>query len=109
MSSKQSSNSFISTVRRNNSRRRRTPKPRVCKPRKTLSNGGKRVVEEHVGVSEKLEALKNLIPAKNEEMKADQLFEETADYIVFLKTQVEVLQRLIDLYGSKTNEQKKVV
>ncbi|KAL5704181.1 hypothetical protein ACHQM5_022642 [Ranunculus cassubicifolius] len=82
-----------------------TRKSRLCKSQKSLKNH-----QTKMGVSEKLEALKNLIPVKNEEMKADQLFEETADYIVFLKTQVEVLQRLIDLYGSNNgNENNKVV
>ncbi|EEF36304.1 conserved hypothetical protein [Ricinus communis] len=56
-------------------------------------------------VSHKLEALKNLIPANNGEIvKADQLFQETADYIVLLRTQVFVLQRLIQFYGSSTTE-----
>lgn len=55
-------------------------------------------------VSDKLEALKNLIPSKNGEMKPDQLFQETADYIVLLNTQVLVLQKLIDFYGSQPQE-----
>lgn len=54
-------------------------------------------------VSDKMEALKNLIPAtRNGEVKADQLFQETADYIVLLRTQVLVLKGLIDFYGSST-------
>ncbi|XP_019157028.1 PREDICTED: uncharacterized protein LOC109153629 [Ipomoea nil] len=54
-------------------------------------------------VSDKLEALKQLIPSHDEEIKSDQLFQETADYIVLLRTQVLVLQKLIDIYGSSNN------
>ncbi|KAL1189604.1 hypothetical protein V5N11_030460 [Cardamine amara subsp. amara] len=66
--------------------------------------------------SEKLEALKSLLPpsvtaAKQSHQDADveedsrsgeteQLFQETADYIVRLRTQVVVLQKLIKIYGS---------
>ncbi|OMP14325.1 hypothetical protein COLO4_00052 [Corchorus olitorius] len=60
-------------------------------------------------VSDKLEALKSLIPHRvengsssgdddDEIVKAEQLFQETADYIVVLKTQVFVLQKLIEIY-----------
>ncbi|KAF9624150.1 hypothetical protein IFM89_008088 [Coptis chinensis] len=108
MSSKQR-NKLIPSLKRKCSRTTKLHS-RLCNRRNTYKNFvnvGRRE-EKQVGVSEKLEALKNLIPTKNEETrKADQLFEETADYIVFLRTQVEVLQRLIDIYGS--NEQKKVV
>ncbi|KAL3636568.1 hypothetical protein CASFOL_018867 [Castilleja foliolosa] len=56
-------------------------------------------------VSDKLEALKNLIPSENKaEIKPDQLFQDTADYIVMLKTQVFVLQKLIDFYGSQQSQ-----
>ncbi|KAJ8750166.1 hypothetical protein K2173_014081 [Erythroxylum novogranatense] len=52
-------------------------------------------------VSDKLEALKNLIPTQyGDNVKADQLFQETADYIVQLRTQIFVMQRLIKFYGS---------
>jgi hypothetical protein len=48
-----------------------------------------------------LEALKNLIPAHNgETVNPDQLFKETAEYIVLLRTQVVILQRLVEFYGS---------
>ncbi|KAH6802990.1 hypothetical protein C2S51_034436 [Perilla frutescens var. frutescens] len=60
-------------------------------------------------VSDKLEALKNLIPSGGDEVKADQLFQETADYIVLLKTQVFVLQKLIDFYGSQSQEKTNAV
>ncbi|KAL2523040.1 uncharacterized protein Fot_26968 [Forsythia ovata] len=60
-------------------------------------------------VSDKLEALKNLIPSENGEMKPDLLFQETADYIVLLNTQVFVLQKLIDFYGSQPQENQNAV
>lgn len=55
-------------------------------------------------LSDKMEALKNLIPSTHngEIVKADQLFQETADYIVLLRTQVLVLKGLIDFYGSSS-------
>ncbi|RYQ86003.1 hypothetical protein HN51_060113 [Arachis hypogaea] len=64
-------------------------------------------------VSQKLEALKNLIPTKNNYynhnndrmamMKpTDRLFQETADYIISLKTMVVILQNLIEFYGDTT-------
>ncbi|XAR71293.1 hypothetical protein NMG60_11028489 [Bertholletia excelsa] len=43
-------------------------------------------------LSDKLEALRSLIPSPNREKKANQLFQETAGYIVLLKTQVLILQ-----------------
>ncbi|KAF8012877.1 hypothetical protein BT93_I0901 [Corymbia citriodora subsp. variegata] len=55
-------------------------------------------------VSEKLEALKNLIPVTkssgDDAVAADELFQETADYILRLRTQVVILQKLIHFYGS---------
>ncbi|KVI09071.1 hypothetical protein Ccrd_012550 [Cynara cardunculus var. scolymus] len=58
-------------------------------------------------VSDKLEALKNLIPAQEVDgaapSSADQLFQETADYILLLRTQVSVLQKLVDFYGSSSS------
>ncbi|KAK4426219.1 hypothetical protein Salat_1390400 [Sesamum alatum] len=60
-------------------------------------------------VSDKLEALKSLIPSEKAELKPDQLFQETADYIVLLKTQVFVLQKLIDFYGSQPQENPNAV
>ncbi|KAF7803066.1 transcription factor UPBEAT1 [Senna tora] len=59
-------------------------------------------------LSDKLKALKELIPAQSggKIVKADQLFQETADYIVLLRTRVVILQKLIELYGngSENNE-----
>ncbi|KAE8695750.1 UDP-glucoronosyl/UDP-glucosyl transferase family protein [Hibiscus syriacus] len=70
-------------------------------------------------ISDKLEALKSLIPCNvgngsNEEVKVEQLFQETADYIITLKTQAFVLQKLIDFYdhsgnGFKNEEQLPIV
>ncbi|KAL3813456.1 hypothetical protein ACJIZ3_014724 [Penstemon smallii] len=73
---------------------RKISKPQLCHRRTTQIGGA-------TSVSEKMEALKNLIPSQREEIiKTDQLFQETADYIIHLKTQVFVLQKLIDFYGS---------
>ncbi|KAL3640195.1 hypothetical protein CASFOL_011808 [Castilleja foliolosa] len=74
--------------------------------------GGCRSSAAHIdggaSVSDKLEALKNLVPSENNsEIKPDQLFLETADYIVRLKTQVFVLQKLIDFYGSQQPEENR--
>ncbi|XP_049383047.1 uncharacterized protein LOC125847480 [Solanum stenotomum] len=77
--------------------RRSTTHKKTCKSQNLVDvDGG--------SVSEKLEALKQLIPANNGEIKADQLFKETADYIVLLRTQVFVLQKLVDFYGSNTDQ-----
>lgn len=53
-------------------------------------------------VAERLEALRNLVPArtgsakeKEKETATDRLFEETAEYILLLRSQVAVLQRLV--------------
>ncbi|KAK4767596.1 hypothetical protein SAY86_015346 [Trapa natans] len=65
-------------------------------------------------VSEKLESLRSLIPAGRDRDRgseedavapaADRLFLETADYILGLRAQVVVLQRLIQLYGCDCSE-----
>ncbi|KAL0343810.1 UNVERIFIED_CONTAM: hypothetical protein Sradi_4229600 [Sesamum radiatum] len=87
-------------------------KPRPSAPtalrrlRRRSSNSKRRPAEACIGggesssVSDKLEALRNLIPSQDAEIKAEQLFKETADYIVLLKTQVLVLQKLVDFYGA---------
>ncbi|KAL3526584.1 hypothetical protein ACH5RR_011240 [Cinchona calisaya] len=80
------------------SRRRPNSDRRVCRKPLRGSSGCSHAV------SNKLEALKNLIPLHDDnhgrEMKTDQLFQETADYIVLLQTQISVLQKLVDFYGS---------
>ncbi|MCD7458956.1 hypothetical protein HAX54_039680 [Datura stramonium] len=84
--------------------RRSTTHKKPCKSQNSsrLVDGGR--IDPRTSVSEKLEALKQLIPANNGEIKADQLFKETADYIVLLRTQVFVLQKLVDFYGSSTDQ-----
>ncbi|XP_047958965.1 uncharacterized protein LOC125204362 [Salvia hispanica] len=57
-------------------------------------------------VSGKLAALRSLIPSGIGDAKPEQLFRETADYIVLLKTQVLVLQKLVDFYGSQSQENR---
>ncbi|CAL0317167.1 unnamed protein product [Lupinus luteus] len=53
-------------------------------------------------LSQKLQLLNNLIPTHNngDIVKPDQLFQQTADYIVLLRTQVVILQKLIEFYGN---------
>ncbi|XP_058179374.1 uncharacterized protein LOC131298094 [Rhododendron vialii] len=88
------------TRRRQNSQRRRLRRAQNSS-RTAAVTGGAACSSV---VSDKLEALKNLIPTHaNGERKPDQLFQETTDYIVLLKTQVLILQRLVDLYGSNQN------
>ncbi|KAF9663809.1 hypothetical protein SADUNF_Sadunf17G0090500 [Salix dunnii] len=67
--------------------RRRRPHSGACKAQRSVCNGG---LTSSSKVSDKLETLKNLIPAtghNGETVKPDQLFKETADYILLLKTQ----------------------
>ncbi|GFY84873.1 hypothetical protein Acr_03g0016470 [Actinidia rufa] len=75
---------------------------RICRaekrPRPTV-NG-----DPCASLSDKLEALKSLIPATDGERNPDELFQETADYIVLLKTQILILQRLVDFYASNQNQ-----
>ncbi|PHU27513.1 hypothetical protein BC332_05845 [Capsicum chinense] len=73
--------------------RRCTTHKKTCKSQNTSRfvnvnvDGDDGRIGQCTSVSEKLEALKQLIPANNGEIKPDQLFEETADYIVLLRTQ----------------------
>ncbi|XP_057443562.1 uncharacterized protein LOC130735661 [Lotus japonicus] len=81
-------------------RRRRTNSPSIGRSFKTMVQ-----VESKSKLSQKLQALKDLIPTHNGEMvKPDQLFKETADYIVLLRTRVLVLQKLIEYYGNNPDE-----
>ncbi|XP_055805447.1 uncharacterized protein LOC129874216 [Solanum dulcamara] len=64
--------------------------------------------DNYSSISEKLEALKQLLPVNNGELKADQLFEETADYIVLLRTQIFVLQKLLDFYDDAASAQSQL-
>ncbi|KAL8124672.1 hypothetical protein AgCh_012356 [Apium graveolens] len=55
-------------------------------------------------LTRKLDALRSLIPTQTgDELNADQLFKETADYILLLRTQVSVLQKLVEFYGGAAN------
>ncbi|CAH1437578.1 unnamed protein product [Lactuca virosa] len=80
--------------------------------RRSRPHHNKSTITRTSSVSDKLEALKNLIPAQENDRaastttatatasSADQLFQETADYILLLRTQVSILQKLVDFYGS---------
>ncbi|KAL2552214.1 uncharacterized protein Fot_05833 [Forsythia ovata] len=94
----------ISAVRMLRTRSRNSYK-KLCKPQ--IHTRSTHIGRRHGGasISDKLEALKNLIPSHNENTKPDQLFQETADYIVLLETQVLVLQKLIDFYGSQPHHE----
>ncbi|CAL5369822.1 unnamed protein product [Camellia sinensis] len=84
-------------------RKRMNSQMRICRARKISRrsiNGRSADRERSSSVSNKLEALKSLIPNQNREIKSDKLFEEAADYIVLLETQVLILQRLIGFYES---------
>ncbi|KAK2989849.1 hypothetical protein RJ640_025508 [Escallonia rubra] len=72
-----------------NTRRRPNSHGRPKKSSKVVINGGSHA---RSSVPDKLEALKNLIPAGNGDIKPDQLFQETADYIVHLQAKVSILQ-----------------
>ncbi|KAJ7971056.1 Transcription factor like [Quillaja saponaria] len=114
---KRKSNSLLSL----RIRRRRTPRRTLSrlhlqarsscsKARKSFKIKAKPSCGSNVSVSDKLEALKNLIPVHQnvEIVKADQLFQETADYIVMLRTQVVILQKLIEIYGNTTENENAV-
>ncbi|XP_074560824.1 uncharacterized protein LOC141817021 [Curcuma longa] len=73
---------------------RRPPKPASC--------------SSPEAVAQRLEVLRSLVPpgighAKEQQMEAaaaaaaDKLFEETAEYILLLRSQVEALKRLVDV------------
>ncbi|TMW98724.1 hypothetical protein EJD97_003575 [Solanum chilense] len=64
--------------------------------------------DNSISISEKLEALKQLLPVNNGELKADQLFEETADYIVLLRTQIFVLQKLLDFCDDASGQSQPI-
>nr|XP_011467892.1 PREDICTED: uncharacterized protein LOC105352447 [Fragaria vesca subsp. vesca] len=97
--------------------RRRLRSTRGCCPRsarRSFNNGGKgggrKAVKCSKVVSAKLETLKNLIPNGKSSsagaVQADKLFQDTADYIVLLRTQVVILQKLIEVYGSSSTEKE---
>ncbi|KAK9272176.1 hypothetical protein L1049_002547 [Liquidambar formosana] len=105
---------MMSSLRKRRSRRRRRSNSSQKRAYPIRCRGGRSFVTgggDQCGVSDKLQALKNLIPAQhdNGEIKADRLFQETADYILLLRTQVGVLQRLIQFYGSSENNDNAVL
>ncbi|KAI3722459.1 hypothetical protein L2E82_33497 [Cichorium intybus] len=83
--------------------------------RRSRTHIKKSTITRTSSVSDKLEALKNLIPAQDNDKSgptttttdaassADQLYQETADYILLLRTQVSILQKLVDIYGSSSS------
>lgn len=64
--------------------------------------------DNYSSILEKLEALKKLVPVNNGELKADELFEETAEYIVLLRTQIFVLQKLLDFYDDASGQSQHI-
>ncbi|XVF16735.1 hypothetical protein REPUB_Repub10bG0057700 [Reevesia pubescens] len=101
--------SSTSRSRARNIARKRVVHARCCKRRSFVKCSSKQEVLD------KLEALKTLIPhhlqnGSNDIIKAEQLFQETADYIIVLKTQVFVLQKLIEFYdGDESTNEKQIV
>ncbi|KAM1954311.1 hypothetical protein FF2_023501 [Malus domestica] len=91
--------------RRRTTSRRRLVSRRGRAPVRKFNNGGRkrRCLK---AVSAKLETLKSLVnPTQvGKTLKADEFFQETADYIVLLRTQVVILQRLVEFYGSSEKE-----
>ncbi|KAI3417214.1 uncharacterized protein J3R85_014699, partial [Psidium guajava] len=92
------------------SRRRRRAKrlARACMSKRRGLGGGpcSSSSSSNDVVSEKLVALRNLIPVTRKgaddssDAAADELFQETAEYILRLRTQVVILQKLVRFYGS---------
>ncbi|OIW06535.1 hypothetical protein TanjilG_29956 [Lupinus angustifolius] len=62
-------------------------------------------------LSQKLQELNNLIiPSHSGDIvKLDQLFKETADYIVLLRTRVVVMQKLIEFYGNNHENENAIL
>ncbi|XP_061369282.1 uncharacterized protein LOC133312142 [Gastrolobium bilobum] len=78
--------------------------------KRTTSSIGSCSLKSKSKLSQKLQALKNLIPAHNGNIvKTDQLFKETADYIVLLKTRVVILQKLVEYYGNNPENENAVL
>lgn len=104
------------TIAGRTTRRRRLRPTRGCSPiaRRSFNNGGggggHKALKCSKVVSAKLETLKNLIPngksSSTSTVQADKLFQDTADYIVLLRTQVVILQKLIEVYGSSSTEKE---
>ncbi|KAF3582087.1 hypothetical protein DY000_02033533 [Brassica cretica] len=85
--------------------------------RRNIKKQGSRRSNSGDKFTEKLQALKSLLPPsetnktdhnrhveeKPNSGETEQLFQETADYIVRLRNQVIVLQKLIEIYGSSSS------
>ncbi|URD97394.1 hypothetical protein MUK42_31492 [Musa troglodytarum] len=95
-------------VRMNRIRRRRLPllkRSRICYDidgRRKQSPAAAAVATG--AVKERLRALRKLIPRKTDSVKeketaTDRIFEETAEYILLLRAQVEVLKLLVDFHS----------
>ncbi|KAM7506830.1 hypothetical protein LguiA_017283 [Lonicera macranthoides] len=85
--------------RRKPNSRRQLSRRHSNKTASTNGGGGGGGASACSSVSDKLEALKSLLPAHTGgDIKADELFEETADYILMLRTQVSILQTMVDFY-----------
>ncbi|OIV90220.1 hypothetical protein TanjilG_01416 [Lupinus angustifolius] len=82
-------------VRKQQQRRTTTTNPSFCKAPRSF----KHIMKSKL--SQKLHALKNLVPTHNGDIvKPYHLFQETADYIVLLRTRVMILHKLIEFYGN---------
>ena len=102
------------SVQKARRRRRRIPRRTISSicTRSCASRGPRSLknMEAKSDLSYKLEALEKLIPPQNGEIvKAEQLFKETADYIVLLKSRVVILQKLIEYYGNSNSENQNAV
>ncbi|TKY50193.1 hypothetical protein E2542_SST27650 [Spatholobus suberectus] len=103
--------SYKLSVKRATRRRRRRRHPQNRRPTASSIGPFKPMQGKckSIKLSQKLEALKNLIPTHSgDAVKPDQLFKETAEYIVLLRTRVVVLQKLVEYYGN-SNENENVV
>ncbi|RRT68830.1 hypothetical protein B296_00020788, partial [Ensete ventricosum] len=75
-------------------------------------HGGRKQSPAAVGaVKERLHALRKLIPRKTDSVKeketaTDRIFEETAEYILLLRAQVEVLKLLVDFHSPSSCMEK---
>ncbi|KAG6473354.1 hypothetical protein ZIOFF_067269 [Zingiber officinale] len=96
-----------SSVVRMSGRRRRKGILKHSTLRRRLGAGGRKqsLASSSKAVAQRLEALRSLIPQRDSGAKeeaaaaADRLFEETAEYILLLRTKVAVLKRLVDVYS----------
>lgn len=58
------------------------------------------------GVEKRLDALREIIPSTCKERieSLDQVFEDAVDYILLLRTRVEILKHLVEFYGGGQEE-----